>query len=149
MKRCSRCDQEREDDCFYRSKTLPQGLRSACKDCERGAERNLAKDRANNQKWFRENRAKRRDQTRQRKYGVSSEEIEFTFGSQGRQCAICGSDEPGGRFNVWQVDHDHLTKKFRGVVCYRCNQLLGYARDRIDILMNAMKYLQGEKNVSE
>jgi len=148
MKRCSRCGQEKEASAFYPSKTLPYGLRSACKDCERGAERNLLKDRANNKKWFRENKAKRRDQTRQKKYGVSAKEIEFTFGSQGRQCAICGADEPGGRFNQWNVDHNHLTGRFRGVVCYRCNQLLGYARDSIEILKKAIAYLQGRKNVN-
>ena len=147
MKSCSRCGSSKDDACFYKSRTLPMGLRSACKACERGRERNLAKDRANNAKWFSENKTKRRNSTRTKKYGVSPESIEFTFNSQGRRCAICETEEPGGRFNVWNVDHDHATKRFRGVVCYRCNQLLGYARDSIEILTEAISYLRGGKNV--
>src|ERR1039458_645999 len=101
----------------------------------------------NNKRWFRENAAKRHAYHLLRKYGLTLDAGEFTFGSQGRRCAICGTEEPGGRFNKWQIDHDHVTGKFRGVVCYRCNQLLGYALDNIEILLNAAKYLRGEKNV--
>lgn len=101
----------------------------------------------NNQRWFRENKARRHAYHLKRKYGLTVEQVEFTFGSQGRKCGICGADEPGGRFNLWQIDHDHKTGKFRGVLCWRCNQLLGYARDSIQILGLSMKYLKGEQNV--
>lgn len=147
MKRCSRCGQDKDDACFYPNKMLKSRLRSACKTCERGDERNRLRDASNNKKWFQRNKSRRRDYDIRRKYGVTSEQVEFTFCSQARCCAICGADEPGGRYNVWQIDHNHITKKFRGVVCYRCNQLLGYACDSIEILLDAASYLRGEKNV--
>lgn len=146
MKVCSRCGQEKESAAFYPSKILSQGLRSACKDCERGSERNLAKDRANNQKWFQENKKKRRDYARKKKYGVTPDQVDAALAAQGYGCAICETTEPGGRFNEWQVDHDHKTGEFRGVLCYRCNQLLGYARDSTVILDSASSYLKGEHN---
>ncbi len=39
------------------------------------------------------------------------------------------------------VDHDHKTGAWRGVLCHHCNIMLGGARDRLDVLEAAMKYL--------
>ena len=142
MKKCSRCGYEKESGEFYPSATLPQGLRSACKDCERGRERNLSKDRANNKKWFRKNKRKRHAYHVRRKYGITVEAVDDRLQKQKRRCGICRKKKPGGRFNVWQIDHDHKTKKFRGVLCYCCNQLLGYAKDNIQTLLNAAEYLR-------
>lgn len=59
-------------------------------------------------------------------YGISLEEFVALFESQGRKCGMpgCGATQPGGR--NWHVDHDHLTKKARSILCNNCNVRLGF-----------------------
>tara|TARA_R110002012_G_scaffold268592_1_gene452559 strand:+ start:48 stop:566 length:519 start_codon:yes stop_codon:yes gene_type:complete len=51
------------------------------------------------------------------------------------------------RFSVWAIDHDHVTKKFRGWLCSRCNTALGTLGDNITSLKKVLTYLKkAEKN---
>ena len=110
--------------------------------------RDKIRDAANNKAWFDKNRKLRAAYHLKKKYGLTPEMVDFTFGSQGRRCGICGTEVPGGRYNKWQIDHDHKSQRFRGVLCYKCNQLLGYAQDNVHFLLNAINYLHGGQNVS-
>ena len=40
------------------------------------------------------------------------------------------------------VDHCHITKKVRALLCPHCNRLLGCAQDDVQILKNAVGYLK-------
>lgn len=40
------------------------------------------------------------------------------------------------------IDHDHKTGIVRGLLCTRCNMLLGYAQDSVDRLCEAADYLE-------
>jgi hypothetical protein len=71
--------------------------------------------------------------------GVTQEQFDTQFESQGKVCAICGSSDPKGNF--WHTDHSHTTGKFRGVLCRFCNWMLGFANDNPEILQNAARYL--------
>ena len=44
------------------------------------------------------------------------------------------------------VDHDHLTDEVRGLLCGKCNIILGKADDRVDILQNLITYLDTKEN---
>lgn len=44
--------------------------------------------------------------------------------------------------NVKNVDHCHETNKIRGLLCGKCNTLLGNAADSIEILEASIEYLQ-------
>jgi len=44
------------------------------------------------------------------------------------------------------IDHDHNTGIVRGLLCDKCNHLLGNATDSIKILLGAIKYLQIHEN---
>jgi hypothetical protein len=54
---------------------------------------------------------------------------------------ICGitEDEMGKKLDV---DHCHSSGKVRGVLCNPCNNVLGTAKDNIDILKAAITYLE-------
>lgn len=52
-------------------------------------------------------------------------------------CEICG--KPESLLRKLAVDHDHTTKKFRGLLCYKCNTGIGYYENHSNQLH---KYLQ-------
>lgn len=66
--------------------------------------------------------------------------------AQNGVCAICGNGETSKRQRSLSVDHDHETGAVRGLLCNRCNPMLGYARDDIAILQAAISYLQTHAN---
>lgn len=73
------------------------------------------------------------------KYGLSKEQYLDLFKKQDNKCAICGKS-----FNETKacVDHNHNTGNIRGLLCTQCNSLLGMAHDNINILKNAILYLE-------
>lgn len=73
-------------------------------------------------------------------YGITVEEYEGVFERQGRKCAICPAVEPGGS-KGWHTDHDHETGQFRGILCHKCNLMIGLANDDPSILSSAISYL--------
>lgn len=80
----------------------------------------------------------------QRLYGVDSAAYDALLERQHGRCAICQKHEPRTLRGVRQrlsVDHHHGSKRVRGLLCSRCNPLLGYAFDDVVILRAAIKYL--------
>jgi len=57
---------------------------------------------------------------------------------QGHVCAGCEDRKEGRKLSV---DHDHRTKRVRGMLCVNCNTLLGLAKDRPTILRRLARYL--------
>jgi AcrR family transcriptional regulator len=62
---------------------------------------------------------------------------------QNNQCAICF--EAFKSTKDTHVDHDHETKKVRGLLCGNCNHLLGKAHDHVEVLERAIVYLRWYK----
>lgn len=54
-------------------------------------------------------------------------------------CELCGRDS-GKRCGL-HLDHDHITGKFRGWICYRCNLALGMLGDSLAGVLRAVDYL--------
>ena len=76
-----------------------------------------------------------------RMYGIDTNVYNQILESQNYTCAICGSNETGGRGKYFSVDHCHVTKKVRGLLCKSCNIMLGEAKDNTRILSKAIEYL--------
>ena len=55
-------------------------------------------------------------------------------------CAICCTDTPGHQ--GWVVDHDHRTRRVRGLCCSLCNRGLGHFKDIPERLERAAAYLR-------
>ena len=72
---------------------------------------------------------------------------------QNGKCAICNEPETrkhhNGNILPLNVDHNHVNKQIRGLLCGRCNLLLGHADDRIDLLEKSSNYLQHWNSLSE
>jgi hypothetical protein len=75
-----------------------------------------------------------------KKYGITLDEKEAVFENQGRCCGICKTTNPGKK--GWCVDHCHATDKIRGILCGKCNLMLGHGNDDISILEAAITYLE-------
>ena len=105
-----------------------------CADHNAGAAKSSAayKERAR----VREGRRKR-----ERQFGVSHDKFLAMLDTQGGLCAICGNGEDSRDNRSLSVDHDHTTGIVRGLLCNRCNPMLGYARDSVAVLQAAITYL--------
>lgn len=64
---------------------------------------------------------------------------------QGRRCAICETIADMKAVFAFCVDHDHKTGKVRGLLCRRCNLLIGSADDDSTLLINAAAYVTKHK----
>jgi hypothetical protein len=76
-----------------------------------------------------------------RNFGITNEDYNRIFNEQQGKCKICNVHRNELEKNLY-VDHDHQSKKIRGLLCQKCNAGLGMFQDNINILSNALKYLQ-------
>lgn len=75
------------------------------------------------------------------KYGITEEQYTAMLVKQQNACVLCGSTF----IEVPRVDHDHETGKVRELLCGICNSGLGYFKDNIQTLENAIAYLRKHK----
>lgn len=102
---CSGCDTRKPLDDFHfnMATNLPM---YQCKECAR---------------WGR----------RAKVYGISKEQYDTMFKAQGGVCSCCGGQPDGTqRHPDLVVDHDHQTGVVRGLLCNRCNNVLGALHDK-------------------
>lgn len=86
---------------------------------------------------------KRRARHLHKRYRLSVAEYDALAASQNRRCAICATDKPTkNKPRSFAVDHDHLTGKVRGLLCFRCNVGLGLLGDRSASAQSAIQYLR-------
>ncbi len=155
VKKCTKCGQKRSIQEFYLNKKTKDGLTCWCKGCCLESQRRYRKKyRATYLEHGRNYRQRNREKIRQqqrfsrikRKYGLSETQYLALYRSQNSCCPIClisleicacGSNNEHTAF----VDHDHITGRIRGLLCYRCNRALGGFKDRISFLERAIKYL--------
>ena len=95
-----------------------------------------------------------REWTLNRKYQIGRTKYGELDRSQDGKCAICCEPEifVNPKTKTTQklsVDHDHATGVTRGLLCVRCNRMLGYARDNKDIFTRAIAYLAKHESPPE
>lgn len=91
-------------------------------------------------------KVKAKEYNRRYLYGITSSEYNEMFSVQNGLCAICFNAETaksckGDKIKELAVDHCHNSGKIRGLLCHKCNMLLGYASDNSHILKAAANYL--------
>ena len=80
-----------------------------------------------------------------RTYGISLDFYKNLLEKQNHCCAICFQKETSKNGRLF-IDHDHSTGQVRGLLCLKCNTILGMARDNPQVLISCIKYLS--ENVS-
>lgn len=129
-KLCRTCDTVKPIDAFWKGQT-------ACVPCSKHKQKT---------RWNSRTPAKRLEQHLKYKYGVSHAEFLDAWNSQNGVCAICENDLPDlmtydNRRRGYAIDHNHETGAFRGILCLKCNSLLGMASESVSVLKAAIKYL--------
>jgi hypothetical protein len=103
-------------------------------------EANPGRQKASRIKWKKLNPDKVRSLKLREKYGIGLDEYNKLLAIQNGVCKICGKSDSAGK-NL-AVDHDHVTKKVRGLLCSQCNTGLGMFQDSIEVLQKAQDYLR-------
>ena len=110
----------------------PEGRRKNAEQSKRWRERNAEKHRAKKREdyWNRD----REDYLRKKRdlrFGKgASAWYHRQLEEQHGRCAICQTDEPGGKHNSFSMDHHHVEGQriepwqWRGLLCNRCNTSL-------------------------
>ncbi len=163
MKKCTKCQQEKEFSKFSKSKTGKYGYKSYCKECfkqEKAEWYTVNKDLESQKKAEKyrndpepiKKRSKEYgrahpNERRQRvakwrykvQYGITIEQYNQMLITQDNKCAICYRDQT--QFNtVLCVDHCHKTGKVRGLLCNHCNLGFGLFEEHAERLVSASAY---------
>ena len=107
------------------------------------------------QKKYYSNREKYRDSNEaisyfrvrlKKKFNITLEEYEEMINKQKNKCKICKRNPieiklKSGKKRPLCVDHCHKTGKVRGLLCFKCNGMLGMAEDSLQTLRCAIEYL--------
>lgn len=118
-KRCGRCKDWKPLDEFHRAKNGKAGRDHYCKVCQRTRQ---------HAGWL------------ERKYGLQPDDWQSILDRQGGGCAICGRGPSGA--TVLDVDHCHNSERIRGLLCRKCNVVLGQVGDDPELLERAAAYLR-------
>ena len=129
MKTCNTCNQELPITAFPTDKRRPDGTGSQCKDCRRLGRRRI---------------------DLMKKYDLTPEDYNEISDFQGGICNICGQAETSinysnKKINPLAVDHNHKTNVVRGLLCKRCNMVLGKVKDDTRLLRRMIDYLEAEE----
>lgn len=146
MKTCLQCKMEKLIDDFHFNKNKKDGRSIYCKTCSS----------INSKKYTKRVSGKTRKPTSESKrnymfkykHGFERNDALKILEQQGG-CKICNKtlDE---KINKWYLDHDHkccpnlrsCENCRRGILCRECNLMLGLAKDDINVLLEAIKYLE-------
>lgn len=160
---CRRCQVWKDFSEFGKSKVGVAGIKANCRTCEneiareryangetrvRRKEQKRLYDKARYERRKAEGAqlggdpAKARTRMLRRNYGLTPEAYDAMVEAQGNQCLICCVPGEEVRNNRLVVDHCHATGVVRGLLCPKCNLLLGHADDTIERLEQAIFYLR-------
>ena len=151
-KRCCSCHRVLPVRSFTISRCWKSGLHPECRDCVSMNKKaywinNRDRLMSERKKWYAAHRKERRELRRMKIHGISQAQYEEMLAEQGGKCAICKKVlSIKSAYSIHEpfpcVDHDHKTKKIRGLLCGFCNIGLGAFKDYPVRLESAIRYLR-------
>jgi hypothetical protein len=144
-KACKVCSETKSLELFPKKKDNKDGHHNVCKACEN--------TRKAKYKWTREQFW---EYEIKKQYGLTVDMYNSILADQNMSCAICnihiddykGVYGKGKKVNNFTVDHCHTSGKVRGLTCFRCNLMLGYAQDNPTVLEKGAMYLKEKAHQS-
>ena len=147
---CTKCGLTKPLSDFYKNKSKSTGYEAACKICHRSQVRenelkNHEKYKAYHRDYYRKNKEKHRNNHLKARYGIDSDHWQNLFDSQKGCCAACGIHQSKLRRTL-DTDHNHFTGEVRGLLCSRCNVLIGQADEDVILLKILVRYLENHND---
>lgn len=120
-KECSFCKTQQPLSNFHKRtfKSGKVGTQSTCKNCVNERRRKYHKPHT----------------SIRLKLGLTQEQVDAIIAPQ--KCDVCGA----GPDSKLCIDHDHTTKKVRGLLCHKCNTALGLLNDDEATVRKLEQYL--------
>ena len=139
-KTCTTCGETKLISKFWKGSSKSLGVQHRCTKCGK----------AYNKKFWASKAGRRTHLANKLKssFGLSLGEYDSMLDAQGGVCLICGGTEGRKYRGVptrLAVDHDHKTGKVRGLLCYRCNSVLAFVNDDVDLLQTHINYINKHK----
>jgi len=78
-------------------------------------------------------------------FKITPDQYQDMLESQEHSCMVCNLPFGEDRINRPNIDHCHVTDMVRGLLCNNCNAGLGFFKDRVESLNNAIDYLKGRR----
>ncbi len=127
VKFCPRCKLTLPASDFHKTSEWAKRKRFApwCKKCMRKWSREYAKSDKFRDSYFRKT------------YGITLKDYNNLLAKQNNCCAICGNQP-----DLLVVDHNHETQQIRGLLCHKCNLILGMCREDLQHFKNFIQYLE-------
>ncbi len=145
-KRCPKCKQSKPLSEFCKDRHTKDRKRCYCKGCDKKYNLTHKVERDKYAKGYYKrtgNKHISRERYLKSKFNMTLGQYDEIFKKQNGVCTICGGINADGR--RLYVDHNHETGKVRGLLCSKCNTLIGFADDGIIILQSAINYLKSYK----
>lgn len=172
MKACIKCFLYKEDAEFYIKDRKTGRLSSECRQCRKlfvdtaYRERNRKQIREYAKNWASINKDRIREYNKRglpkareryhstykekdrafrikKTYGLTRDDFKKMVDDQNGLCIICKNPPVNNKKSKFlYVDHCHATGKVRGLLCHKCNNGLGCFNDKIELLREAIDYLQ-------
>lgn len=132
--RCGKCQDMKPLSLFTKSKIRKNEYSSHCKLCQK--------------EWRDKNKEKLKHIGIKRTYGISGEEYNKMKSDQDGRCIICNVLPSGFKKDVLHIDHDHITKKVRGLLCGACNTAIGLFKEDTIAMVKAIEYINAHKELT-
>jgi Recombination endonuclease VII len=108
------------------------------------ARKNRGRHNETRKQWRKNNPEKIKSEKLKSRFKISIEDYRGMLVSQDNCCGICSTVfDPSDDRNQPCVDHDHISKNIRGLLCRICNSGLGGFQDNGNILTRAVEWLEG------
>lgn len=152
MKTCPKCKKDLDLSSFNKSNRR-DGYQTYCRECHNKMQREKysidpsakLKRQMRERKRNSLNPLAKKDAELRRLYGISVEDYLQMLKNQNGVCKIC-HQECKTKYSL-SVDHNHKTGVVRGLLCNRCNRVLGMMEESVELFASAIKYIENMEDM--
>jgi hypothetical protein len=132
-KKCIKCCEIKNEKDFHLDSSRNDGLYPYCKACRNRRDSELFASNPRRQLL-------KQNYYYKKTFGVDKEFIIKLLKEQSGKCKLCGKEITLDSKKT-HVDHNHITGKIRGVLCDRCNLMVGLIENKRHLLDKITEYL--------